>query len=464
MLVGHWPLISSVTDFSGFGRSATANNITYASGGKIDNAASFNGTTSYVDLGDPSELKTNKISVSAWFKTSASGSRTIARKRTYGYELRLNSGVLSFSVYESSGSQISATSTLTYNDNTWHHVAGTYDGTDVVLYIDGEEAVSTAGAGTGVVYYSTGGIAIGRDGDSSSSYFSGSMNDVRFYDHALSAREVYDISLAKILHYSFPEPDIGGVITDTSGYRNNGALNGGMTHDYSGSRVGGGLYYFDGSDDTISLSAINSGTRWTLNAWLSYSNQSKTYEFFTGNTATTGNIGKILLRYNGNVSYSYPAGTYNNFSRTSASISGGEAKMLTFVANGTSVRLYVDGQFDSSVTVASTPLSVTSIGNAWSDNVWLARFDLYAYTIYASTLTDSQVSDLYSKIASFDNLGNVKVRELNEENFSSTPGVYYNGTAYFSEFDEIQTLTSDIKQRVFSDGKLVVDGEFSEVD
>jgi hypothetical protein len=36
--------------------------------------------------------------------------------------------------------------------------------------------------------------------------------------------------------------------------------------------------------------------------------------------------------------------------------------------------------------------------------------------------------------------------------------------AVYSEFDETQSLSSGLKQQVKSDGSLVIDGEFSEVE
>ncbi|MGL4877925.1 LamG-like jellyroll fold domain-containing protein [Paraclostridium dentum] len=39
-------------------------------------------------------------------------------------------------------------------------------------------------------------------------YCNASLNDVRIYDHALSAKEIKEISMAKIGHYKFTEPEI----------------------------------------------------------------------------------------------------------------------------------------------------------------------------------------------------------------------------------------------------------------
>ena len=36
--------------------------------------------------------------------------------------------------------------------------------------------------------------------------FNGDINDLRIYNHALSAKEIYELSLAKVLHYDFDNP------------------------------------------------------------------------------------------------------------------------------------------------------------------------------------------------------------------------------------------------------------------
>lgn len=104
--------------------------------------------------------------------------------------MNLSSGAVRFDVWENSTGNPSITSSGSINNNIWHHLVGTYDGSTVKLYIDGTSAGSTAEAGTGVIYYQPGGIAIGRDGDNPGKYFSGLIQDVRIYNRALSDSEI----------------------------------------------------------------------------------------------------------------------------------------------------------------------------------------------------------------------------------------------------------------------------------
>jgi hypothetical protein len=147
----------------------------------------------YVSLGDPVSLQTNNLSVSAWFKTTATGKQTIMRKRLAGYSLFVDTTV-SFSVYENDITELICTSPSAYNDGLWHNVVGAYDGTTAILYVDGELVDSVTGSGTGVVYYAPDLIAIGRDGGYSDYYFDGSIKDVQYFNRWIDATEASALS------------------------------------------------------------------------------------------------------------------------------------------------------------------------------------------------------------------------------------------------------------------------------
>ena len=70
---------------------------------------------------------------------------------------------------------------------TWSHLAGTYDGTTLRLYVNG--ALVTSQAVAGLIAPSTGALRIG--GNSVwGQYFRGRMDEVRIYNRALSAPEI----------------------------------------------------------------------------------------------------------------------------------------------------------------------------------------------------------------------------------------------------------------------------------
>lgn len=182
-------------------------------------------------------------------------------------------------------------------------------------------------------------------------------------------------------------PGTGTTLSDLSPSIKNGSLINGVGFQTDN----GGTLVFDGLNDTITLAnSVNLGTQWTVETGLKYTDSTKNYEFFAGTPQTSGLIGKIMLRHNGYVTYSYPVNVYNNFNVSSASISG-QIKTLAFVSDGTSVKLYVNGILADSKAIANAPLDISTIGNAWGDTVWQAKFNLYYLRCYNKSLTEAEI-------------------------------------------------------------------------
>ena len=86
-----------------------------------------------------------------------------------------------------SGAQVAADSSFVLSLERWYHIVGTYDGSLMVLYVDGEEVATKETdivIGQNDMPLSIG----GRLGTHNS--FSGLIGDVRVYDRALTGSEV----------------------------------------------------------------------------------------------------------------------------------------------------------------------------------------------------------------------------------------------------------------------------------
>jgi hypothetical protein len=83
--------------------------------------------------------------------------------------------------------------------NAWHHVAGTYDGSTIALYVDGVLAASTAHSGS--ISSNSGFLSIGsEDGRTGTCpscvgtrYYKGLIDEVTLYNRALTAGEITDL-------------------------------------------------------------------------------------------------------------------------------------------------------------------------------------------------------------------------------------------------------------------------------
>ncbi|MBU3924166.1 MAG: LamG domain-containing protein, partial [Nanoarchaeota archaeon] len=72
----------------------------------------------------------------------------------------------------------------------WHHVVGTWDGSMMRIYVDGEER-NSAGPYSGILAVSNGGVMnIGKYSLAGAYYFDGFLDDVMVYNKALSGNEV----------------------------------------------------------------------------------------------------------------------------------------------------------------------------------------------------------------------------------------------------------------------------------
>jgi photosystem II stability/assembly factor-like uncharacterized protein len=106
----------------------------------------------------PSLEPTAGITVEGWFNVTNISNRTahalISKTQQGGYAIYINfprPGNISFRVWTKGASDFT-TASATRRDyvklNTWHHIAGTYDGNAVRLWIDGKKVAETAVKGT----------------------------------------------------------------------------------------------------------------------------------------------------------------------------------------------------------------------------------------------------------------------------------------------------------------------------
>ena len=78
--------------------------------------------------------------------------------------------------------------TVGVNDGRWHHVAGTFDGARVCLYVDGR--LDMAAEAPGSIAINNANVFIGANAEKPNRCWSGRIDDVRIYSYALSDSEV----------------------------------------------------------------------------------------------------------------------------------------------------------------------------------------------------------------------------------------------------------------------------------
>lgn len=197
-LVGYWPFNGNANDESGNGNNGTVNGATLTTDrfGNVNSAYSFNGISNFIS-GVISNLdNTSVTSLSAWLKCNGDagglpydmffqyghiGSHTF----TYSYNFSNNRFDLSSRCFPSPY--------FVEKDiaNSWHHFVLTdYLGL-INVYVDNVLVSTLSNNNNSNCYAGSNEFLIGGENDpSENQYFTGSIDDVRIYNRALTADEV----------------------------------------------------------------------------------------------------------------------------------------------------------------------------------------------------------------------------------------------------------------------------------
>jgi fibronectin type 3 domain-containing protein len=195
-LVGAWGFDEATgtvaTDASGHSLDGAIVGPTRTASGKFGRALTFDGTNDWVTVNDAPALHlTTGITLEAWVSPSRlTGWRTaVLKEQSAGlaWSLYANTDTNrpSAHVFTSAESEIRGAGTLALG--AWSHLAMTYDGTAVRLYVNGTLAGTKAATGT--LISTTQPLRFGGNGVWSE-WFEGSLDEIRVYDRALSATEL----------------------------------------------------------------------------------------------------------------------------------------------------------------------------------------------------------------------------------------------------------------------------------
>ena len=183
---------TTVSDASGYGNTGTIANATWTTAGAYGRALMFNGTNARITIPDAASLHlTSGMTLEAWVNPSAVSSawRDVIYKGTNNYDLEATSTT---SGRPAGGATISSTNGWTIGTaalplNTWTHLAATYDGTELRLYVNGVQVASQPR--TGNILTSTSALEIGGN-SVSGHFFQGMIDEVRVFNVALTPTQI----------------------------------------------------------------------------------------------------------------------------------------------------------------------------------------------------------------------------------------------------------------------------------
>jgi hypothetical protein len=167
--------------------------------GQIDGALSFDGSSDYVTVGDKDDLEQQAFTLSFWaqlnnpsgsFQGGIAKGYIFGSSTEYSYKLDFHLGEARANITNTSDTGFGITGLVVNSD--WHMWSMTVGVGTITLYKDGAFVNSIGYTGTIDYAKSHNNFMIGAR-DSGSYSFNGKIDDVRFYDGALSAEEIWQL-------------------------------------------------------------------------------------------------------------------------------------------------------------------------------------------------------------------------------------------------------------------------------
>jgi fibronectin type 3 domain-containing protein len=200
-VAGHWELNEGsgtmASDTSGNGRHATLLNGPVWTSGVIGGGLSFDGVDDYMSAPFAQNLTT--WSVAVWVRSTAAPANAVASgpvQKEAAFQINWNhpdSPYRGAAALRVAGNWFAA-SFGPMSGDTWYHLAATYDGDTLRAYRNGVLVASNT-APSGPPDVDTQPVFFGRHA-TRDRFFSGSIDDVRIYDHVLDASEIAALGAA----------------------------------------------------------------------------------------------------------------------------------------------------------------------------------------------------------------------------------------------------------------------------
>lgn len=349
--------------------------------GQTNYSLSFDGS-SYTDCGTGSgfNITGTTITVKAWiyptsFSTNYWEGSIVAKDQPLakGFVLRCGAtGQLSFVLGVTGGvwtEVVSVNNALTLN--MWQHVAAVYDGTSMLLYVNGTQMQSASENRT-IVEDPAMPLRIGGSPGGWSRFFTGKIDEVRVWNVARTNVQIREkmfkgISTGTGLVASYNMNDgTGTSLTDNTGNGNTGTLSASVTWQSSPVRFGANALAFYGTDDYVTVPrqpAHDISTEITMEGWV-YATKNTGIQNVMAKSQAGNASGYIFPRtddgWNNAKFYMYISGAWRSFNAPYPSRDAWHHLAATY--NGTTVKIYVDGVLTTTQAQAGT-ITTSSLAN-----------------------------------------------------------------------------------------------------
>jgi hypothetical protein len=388
-LANFWKLDGNAND-SWNTNDGTETSVTYTSG-KINQAASFNGTTSVINVSS-FNLPASASSISFWFNASSYTSVFFGSNSNTGNEY----------IYLSSSSEIwvqtnvSATfKVFTFSDiplGTWHHLIVTRDSNITRVYLNGLESSSGGQTQTDLLTLNQ----IGKYSNGTVANFTGSLDEIYIWNRVITSAEISSLYNGGLGHR--PEPN--GLLTNLIAYYtldgtandyfwNNHGIENNIT--YSAGILNQGAIFNSSNSSAIFLGQIVQASAGTINMWFK-PEPSSSVQSLIANGA-----GDLFIQVLNGVAIQVRYFDVD-YKILNASCVANQWQLLTFTWDSNVIKLYIN-----SVLIDQTSaLKIGSVANAFAlgqnggaaSNNYNGQIDEFG--LWGRALSSSEISYLYS--------------------------------------------------------------------
>lgn len=275
-------------DGVGTAHGSLDNGVLFATG-LVGRAFSFDGVDDQVTIPHAANQNAGIITVAAWIRQASFGhGRPIAQKRTVGnvggytFETTHNpegpNASMQFIIWNAGVPTTLFAPADIFTLNNWYHVAATYDGTNMRLYLDGFEIASTSVFG--LIDASDANVVSGRNVVVPTFRYHGQIDELQFYGRALSPSEIASLHNAGSAGTCFGcVPSISENVlwhqaenntNDSSPAGNNGTAQGNTT--FAPGKYGQAYNFAASGAGSVVVSdspSLDLDDRFTLTSWIS---------------------------------------------------------------------------------------------------------------------------------------------------------------------------------------------------
>jgi hypothetical protein len=403
--VGRWKLGESsgttAADSSIFGANGTVfGGASWSTRCNATGVFNFNGSSQYISVSNAAQLQPwGALTIAGWIRGDAWGSGTdvdtILRKgegNPNNYALAISDGRVELLLDGNDGSGYRGNTVLSTGE--WYHVAATWDGATVRIYVDGA-LDNTPASRSGYIGADTRPLYIG--GRSGADLFDGLLQEVRLYNRALTQAEI--IRLAGTAGYWKFAEGTGTTAADSSGVANNATLSGGATWTTDCAGNNNALLTDGAGGIAQTASAFTPPDEGTVAFWMRASGTPAG----TARIFGTGGDWEVRQISDGTVAFDLCGEGGTDFATTVPLDVAGQwyHVAVSFDSSNDSYSIYIDGQLHKSGTntnpMVQQAAAALSFGTrTGSTEYWQGA--LRDFCVYSRKLCPTEIAELYGLV------------------------------------------------------------------